>query len=156
MLNEPLNTQYFNWRKAAITGDLGESYLRKQTVTEAIAEGMKPTLELAMYAELLALLVAIPGGILAAKHKGKIWDASISVFALFGLSAPCFIYGLLLILFFGVGLQWLPVSGFRTMGDGVGEHCIYLVLPTISMALTQAPLFTRITRSSMLVGWSSD
>ena len=73
-----------------------------------------------------------------------------------GLSAPCFIYGLLLILLFGVDLRVLPVSGYKTFAAGAWNHYRYLILPTISLALTQAPLLTRITRSSMVEVLNSD
>ncbi len=155
-LNDPLITQYINWVKDALQGDLGDSYFRKQSVVASIGECIVPTLELAFYAEILAILISIPCGIIAAKKKGRAADLGISMFALIGLSAPCFIYGLLLILYFGVDLHVLPVSGYRTLADGVAEHYRYLVLPIISLALTQAPLLTRITRSSMAEVLSSD
>lgn len=155
-LNDPLLTQYFAWVKGALHGDLGESYFRKQTVVSSIKECLGPTIELSIYAELLALLISIPGGMLAAKKKGKTADAAISIIALIGLSAPCFIYSLIFILIFGVSLRALPVSGYKTLSDGVGLHFKYLVLPVISLALTQAPLLTRITRSSMIDVLSSD
>lgn len=155
-LNDPLITQYFNWINDALHGDLGDSYFRQQSVVEAIGECIVPTLELSFYAELLAILISIPCGILAAKHKGRGADLGVSSVALLGLSVPCFIYGLLMILYFGVDLRILPVSGYKTFADGVGEHFRYLVLPIISLALTQAPLLTRITRSSMIDVLSQD
>lgn len=155
-LNDPLITQYFSWIKGALHGDLGDSYFRKQSVAASIGECIVPTLELSFYAELLALLIAIPGGIIAAKFKGRLSDGIVSIFALIGLSAPCFIYGLLLILLFGVDLKVLPVSGYKPWSAGIANHFRYLVLPVISLALTQAPLLTRITRSSMAEVLNSD
>ena len=155
-LNDSLMTQYIRWVKDACTGDLGNSYFRKQSVVASIGECIVPTLELSLYAEILALLISIPGGIIAARLKGRFGDWVVSIFALVGLSAPCFIYGLLLILFFGVDLKVLPVSGYKTFSAGIWNHYRYLILPTISLALTQAPLLTRITRSSMVEVLNSD
>ncbi|MBQ2744649.1 MAG: ABC transporter permease [Lachnospiraceae bacterium] len=156
-LNDPLLTQYFNWIADALKGDFGDSYFRKQSVIEAIGECITPTLELALYAEILAIIISIPCGIFAAKKKGAATDLGVSAFALVGLSVPCFIYGLLLILYFGVDLGVLPVSGYKTIEEyGTSEHFSYMVLPIISLALTQAPLLTRITRSSMVEVLSLD
>lgn len=155
-LNDSLVTQYFRWVGDALQGKLGDSYFRQQSVAASIKECIVPTLELSVYAELLALLIAIPGGIIAAKYKGRFWDWGVSIFALIGLSAPCFIYGLLLIIYFGVDIKALPVSGYKTFAAGTWNHYRYLILPTISMALTQAPLLTRITRSSMIEVLNSD
>ena len=155
-LNDSLTTQYIRWVKDALSGDLGDSYFRKQSVVASIGECIVPTLELSLYAEILALLISIPGGIIAARLKGRTGDWIVSVFALVGLSAPCFIYGLLLILLFGVDLRVLPVSGYKTFAAGAWNHYRYLILPTISLALTQAPLLTRITRSSMVEVLNSD
>ena len=155
-LNDSLITQYIRWVKDACAGDLGDSYFRKQSVVASIGECIVPTLELSLYAEILALLISIPGGIIAARLKGRFGDWVVSIFALVGLSAPCFIYGLLLILYFGVDLKVLPVSGYKTFSAGIWNHYRYLILPTISLALTQAPLLTRITRSSMVEVLNSD
>lgn len=156
-LNDPIIVQYVNWVKDALRGDLGESYFRKESVVDSLAECFAPTIEISLYAEIIAILISIPCGIIAARRKGGAADVGVSSFALLGLSIPVFIYGLLLILLLGVNLKLLPVSGYKPMDEyGAAEHFRYLILPTISMALTQIPLLTRTTRSAMIEVLSSD
>lgn len=150
-LNRPLVEQYVDWVSDAVRGDLGDSYFRHQSVTAALAERIGPSLILSFWSELIAVVLAIPLGIIAAKRKGEAADVAVSATAMLGMSMPSFLLGLLLILVFGVFLGILPVSGYVTIAKGgLFEHIRYLVLPCVTMGLIQSALILRITRSSFL------
>lgn len=149
-LNLPIHQQYFSWIAGVFQGDLGTSYFMKAPVTESIANSIVPTISLAIFAQIIALLIAIPIGVLAANKRGSFADSSMMVFALLGMSIPSFLLALLLVLLFGVQLGWLPVAGFRPLSEGLLIHLQYLILPAISLGAIQAALIARMTRSSML------
>lgn len=149
-LNKPIYEQYFSWIGGVITGDLGYSYFMKMSVSSALLEHLGPTVSLSLLAELIAIFIGIPLGILAAKHKGSVLDQSFMGFSLMGISIPSFLLGLLLILFFGVQLKLLPVAGYVPLNENIGSHLKYLILPAFSLGIMQAALIARMTRSSML------
>lgn len=149
-LNLPIYEQYFNWVTDVIHGDLGNSYFMKEPVTEAIMKHLEPTLSLAILGEIVALILAIPVGIIAAYRRGSAIDQSLMVISLLGMAVPSFLLGLLLMLLVGVHLQWLPVAGYEPIPEGLWEHIKYLILPAISLGAIQAALVARMTRSSML------
>ena len=146
----PLYTQFILWFKGAILGDLGDSYFLKMPVTQAFFEYLGPTLSLAIISQIIAIIVALVLGVLAAKKRGTFMDQAVMGISLFGISVPSFLVGLFLILIFSVQLQWLPVAGYRPLSDGLGEHLRYLILPAIALGMMQAALIARMTRSSML------
>lgn len=148
-LNDPILVQYFNWVADVLHGDLGDSYFRNESVVSAIKSCISCSLSLAVWAQLLALVIAVPGGIMAAKYRAKIQDGAISVFALLALSIPSFVLALILILVFGAKLKILPVAGYKTIEDGVWMHFKYLILPSVALGLRQAALSLRMTRSSV-------
>ena len=150
-LNDPLIKQYVDWVGKALHGNLGTSYSRNGTVVSEIVNSMEPTVTLAVWAQILTIVLAIPLGVFAAKKKGKTADSSVIAFSLLGISVPSFLLSMLLAILFGVKLQWLPVAGYKTMADaGLLEHLRYIVLPTISLAMMQAAMLTRMTRASMI------
>ncbi|RCW76860.1 ABC transporter permease [Saliterribacillus persicus] len=149
-LNEPIIEQYTNWVMGALTGDLGTSYFMRETVEEAIINHLGPTLSLAIFAEIFALIIAIPIGIIAAYRRGSWLDQSLMGISLLGMAVPSFILGLLLMLFVGVQLQWLPIGGYAPLSDGLFTHLKFLILPAISLGAIQAALVARMTRASML------
>jgi peptide/nickel transport system permease protein len=149
-LNDPLYVQFFRWLGGVLQGDLGESLFIRRPVTTVLADALGPTMSLAIMAELLALVVAVPAGIVAARRRGTAVDRAFMGGALLGISVPSFLSGLLLVLVFAVGLGWFPVAGFRPLEDGLGRHLTYLVLPAIALGGLQAALIARTIRSSML------
>jgi peptide/nickel transport system permease protein len=149
-LTAPLYLQFIRWLGDVLQGDLGESLFIRQPVTEVLADALGPTLSLALMAELLALVIAVPAGIVAARRRGTTADRAFMTGALLGISVPSFLLGLFLVLVFAVGLGWFPVAGFRPLDKGLGEHLTYLVLPAIALGAMQAALIARTTRSSML------
>lgn len=150
-LNEPIIVQYFLWVRDVFHGDLGQSYSMDQPVTEVIAEHIMPTLNLAFMALVIALAIAIPLGIVAARKRGSLIDNGVTAFAMLGISVPSFLMGLCLVLLFSVKWNLLPVAGYKTVAeDGIVQHIRYLILPAISLGFMEAALITRMTRASVL------
>ena len=150
-LNDPLIKQYIDWIGNALQGDLGTSYSRNGSVIDEIQSSMGPTVTLAVWAQILTIVIALPLGVFAAKKKGKVQDSAVIAFSLLGISIPSFLLSLLLVILFGVRLQWLPVAGYKTIASSdLATHLSYIVLPVISLAMMQAAMLTRMTRASMI------
>ena len=141
-LNRPLYVQYASFMTGIVRGDLGTSIRTNQTVTSAIAERMPATAELAAASMTVAILIAIPLGILAAARAGTTVDHVATTVALLGISMPTFWLGPLLAIVFSVSLGWLPVSG-----RGTPAH---LVLPAITLGAPLAAALARMTRASLI------
>ncbi|MDB5979823.1 MAG: gsiC 1 [Pseudomonas sp.] len=149
-LNDPLPVQYVNWLGNVLTGDFGISLKTDQPVTTLLASKLPVTLELAVLALLIALLIGIPTGIVSAVRKGTAVDYGANIVALSGISIPHFWLGILLIMVFAVKLQWLPASGFVTIGEDLGQNLKTLVLPAFVLGAGLAGILMRHTRSAML------
>lgn len=141
-LDQPLATQFGHWLWAALHLDFGRSFYFEHTVMELIGQRMPVTLKLGAVSLLLALLVAIPLGVLAAVFRDSWIDRSAVMTAVLGQAMPNFWFALLLILIFAVGLKWLPVAGNATW-----QH---FVLPAIALGYYAMPSLMRLTRSGML------
>jgi len=141
-LDQPLLAQYAAFLRHAITGDLGKSFRTGQPVTTMIAERVPATAELAIASMIVAMVIAIPLGAVAAVRRGTAVDFGAMTFALAGVSIPNFWLGPLLAIVFAVELGWLPVSGRGTLA--------HLVLPAISLGLALAAILARMTRASLL------
>lgn len=148
--DRPVYEQYIHWISSVLQGDFGTSYFMKEPVLQSIQEHLKPTISLAILAQIISLLIAIPLGIAAANRRGSLMDQSIMGGSLLGMSIPSFLLGLFLILFFGVKLGWLPVAGYQPLSAGLWTHLKYLIMPAISLGAIQAALIARMTRTSML------
>ena len=149
-LNEPLPQRYVEWMGGVLTGDLGDSYFMRQPVTQAIAEHFGPTLSLALLAQLIALLIALPCGVVAALKHGSRTDAALRVVALLGVAIPGFLMALMLMWLFAVTLRVFPVAGYAPLSEGWFSHLRYLALPAISLGCVQAALLMRMTRASVI------
>lgn len=149
-LNLPLIQQYFSWIFGVVKGDLGTSFFMKKPVLTAIFDHLGPTIALAVLAQITAIVVAIPLGIMAANRRGTLADQSFMGATLVGLAVPNFLLGLLLIILFAVNLKWLPVAGYKPLSAGVWEHFKFLIMPAIALGTAQAALIARMTRASML------
>jgi peptide/nickel transport system permease protein len=141
-LDRPLLEQYVTFVRHAVTGDLGRSFRTGQPVTTMIVERMPATAELAIAAMIVAILIAIPLGVVAAVWRGTAADYGAMTFALAGVSIPNFWLGPLLAILFAVELGWLPVSGRGTLA--------HLILPAVSLGLALAAILARMTRASLL------
>jgi len=147
-LDRPVLTQFFDWVGRAATGDLGESFFFKARVSTLIAERMPVTLSLGFTGLVIALIVSLPLGILAAVRENTGFDRAVQVVALLGQAMPSFWLGLLLMIVLGLQLGWLPISG-----TGSWE---YYVMPGIVLAFSAIPALTRLTRAGMIQAMSSD
>jgi peptide/nickel transport system permease protein len=141
-LNQPLYVQYGRFMAGIVQGDLGGSYFYRRPVVQVIAERVPATAELALAAFLVAGLIAIPLGIIAALREGTVVDNAAVLFSLVGVSLPNFWLGPLLIILFSIKLGWFPVSGKA----GVAS----LVLPAITLGAAFAAILSRMTRASLL------
>lgn len=149
-LNLPIYQQYLNWSLGILKGDFGYSFFMDKPVLIAIFEQLGPTISLSILAEVLAIIIAIPLGIMAATKRGTKTDQSFMGLSLLGISVPSFLLGLFLILVFAVQLRLLPVAGYQPLSAGLWNHLKYLILPAIALGAMQAALIARMTRASML------
>ena len=147
-LDKPIHLQYVAFLKGLVRGDLGQSLHTKQPVLTSIARRLPATIELAAAAMAVALLLAIPLGLLAAYKKDSLVDQGSMLFALLGISMPNFWLGPLLIIVFSLKLGWFPVSGRGSLA--------HVVLPAITLGTAMAAILTRMTRASTLDVIQSD
>lgn len=149
-LDQPLYKQYMDWVVDLLHGDLGTSYYRNESVASLLGRYFQPTLFLAIYSEIISIVIGIPLGILQARNKGAATATIISTVTLIGLSIPGFLLGLYLMFMFCVQVQLFPVSGYTPITDGLADHLSSMVLPSLALGLSQAALITRTTNASML------
>lgn len=149
-LDRPAPVRYFAWLAGLIQGDFGISHAYGVPVAELIGERLAVTIPLAALAFLLSVLVALPLGMLAAARRGGFPDYGVMAFSQAGLAIPNFWFAILLILVFAVWLGWLPAGGFAGWQDGIGPALRSLTLPALALALTEAAILARITRSATL------
>ena len=147
-LDRPLPVQFLDWVGHAARGDLGRSYLFREPVANLIAARLPVTLTLGLIGLTIALLVAVPLGIVAAMYEGGPLDRLVTLVALLGQALPSFWLGLLLIILFGLRLQWLPIGG---LDDWTGY-----VLPGIVLSFSAIPALLRLTRAGMIDALASD
>ena len=148
--NRPFLTQYLDWFSGIFRGDWGESYFIHQSVLDAIAEYFPPTLSLAILAQIIALIISIPMGILAAYKRGTALDVTAVSVSLLGAALPGFLLSMFLMLVFSVYNHWFPVAGYASLSKGLLEHWKYLFVPALSLGIVQAAYLTRMTRSALL------
>ncbi len=141
-LDEPFAVQYVDWLTGVLRGDLGNSYASGRPVMELLVEALPPTLELAAAAIVVALVVAVPAGVLSAVHQGEWIDSISQLGALLGVSMPNFWLGYLLIIVFSLQLGLFPVAG-----SGGLSH---LVLPAVALGTGMTAIITRLVRTSLL------
>jgi peptide/nickel transport system permease protein len=141
-LDRPLIIQYFDYLSNLVKGDFGSSILQHRPVADIVLERFPITIGLGVRALLLSFLIAVPVGIIAAVNRNKSADFIAMTFALVGISMPTFWFGIILLYFFAYKLGLFPISGY-----GTWKH---LVLPVITMGLTDAAVIARMMRSSML------
>ena len=149
-LDEPLLTQFWIWSGSVLSGDFGESFFFKKTVAELISQRIEPTLMLSLCTIILAVLIAVPVGVLAASRQGGWVDRIVMGFSVMGFSVPTFVIGYLLIYVFAIVLGWLPVQGYRRISEGFGDFIIRLIMPSITLAVIYIALISRITRASVI------
>jgi len=149
-LEEPLPVQFGIYISNLLRGDFGESYYYKRPVISMVADGVGPTLSLAFFTIVLACIIAVPLGTLAAYRQGTWLDRFVMGFSVVGFSVPVFVIGYVLIYIFSVKLSWFPVQGYQPLSEGVGGWAYRLILPSMALSVIFVALIARMTRTSVL------
>ena len=144
-LDQPVYIQYIRFIGKLAKGDLGTSYRQKRPVIQIIRERFPATAKLAVASMILAIIIGIAAGIIAAIYRNRVWDWIVMVLSLTGISMPVFWLGMMLILLFASGLGWFPVGGYGRSGD-----LRHLALPALSLSTISIGYISRMMRSSML------
>jgi peptide/nickel transport system permease protein len=148
-LNKPIFTQFLIWIGNVLRGDFGYSFYLNKPVTELLAQRIEPTLSLAAGTILIAIVVAIPLGTLAAWKMGSWLDRMLSGFSVVGFSVPIFVIGYLMIYLFAMKLDWFPVQGYKRIGQGVGPWLYQIILPCLTLSFIYVALISRVTRAAV-------
>jgi peptide/nickel transport system permease protein len=155
-LNKGLFQQYVTWVTNIFHGNLGASFLTKQTVDNILSVAVPITLELVVVSQILALIVAIPMALVAALRPNRAFDrgATVSTFAM--LSLPTFVAGPLLVLVFAVTLKWLPATGWQSLSDGLGPNLKSVILPSVALAIGSITVYYRLLRADLIATLQED
>lgn len=154
-LDLPVLQQYWNYLTGVFTGDLGTAFRDGREVSTMILERLPRTLELVLLAVLLALLIGIPLGSMAAR-KGGWADSTISVLTSIGMSVPVYIIGTIFVLVFAIQLGWFPSGGYRSITEDPVGHLTRLILPAIALSLGIISIVSRMARSAVLENLQQD
>ncbi|MCI3951431.1 MAG: putative transporter permease protein [Burkholderiales bacterium] len=149
-LDEPFLVRFGGWVARLLHGDLGISIFTNLPVTHLIAQRIEPTLSLTLCTLVVSVMIAVPLGVIAAARAGTWIDRMVMAFSVLGFSVPVFVLAYILILTFSIGLDWLPVQGYRPISDGLWEWARHLILPSTALGTVYIALIARITRASML------
>ncbi|WP_281194212.1 ABC transporter permease [Halorubrum sp. F4] len=149
-LNQPLYIQYFRWLRRLLTGDLGESIRTGEPVLGSIVQVAGPTLSIAALGMVIALVIAIPTGIISAVKRYEIEDYLSTTIAFFGISMPAFWIGIVLVLVIGVNVESIPTFGYTPIDEGIGPWFRSILLPSFAVGFPYGGILMRMMRSSML------
>src|SRR6056297_3143073 len=150
-LDQPLVVQFFKWFTGVLQGDFGASiYGSNQPVSDILLNALPKTLSLALLSFIIAIVIAVPAGIISATRKNSAADTAFSLFAFLGLSMPDFWLAILLIIVFAANLQWLPAIGYEPLSAGFWPWFSHLILPSIAIGTGFSAVIARMIRSSML------
>ncbi|MDH4376816.1 MAG: ABC transporter permease [Ramlibacter sp.] len=149
-LDQPALTRYFHWIAGLLTGDLGLSYAYSSPVSELVLERLALTVPLAVLAMSLTIVLALSAGIYAAARHNKLGDVGLMGLSQIGIAIPNFWFAILLILLFSVQLKWFSAGGFPGWEEDWVDALRALILPALSLAVVQAAILARITRSAVL------
>ncbi|WP_024507157.1 ABC transporter permease [Bradyrhizobium sp. ARR65] len=149
-LNEPLYIQFFTWINKLLHGDLGVSLISNVPVLKMIGQRVEPSISIALTTIILAVLIAVPLGVIAAWKHGTWIDRFVMGLSVLGFSVPVFVIGYVLIQLFAIDLRWLPVQGFKSISAGFGPFVERIALPTLTLSFIYIALIARMTRAAML------
>ncbi len=155
-LDLPAPIQYLHWLDNVLHGNLGVSYRSHMAVAHLLASALPVTLELTLVSLIIAAVIGIPSGVIAAARRYTNTDYAVSAAALFGISIPGFWLGLLLILLFSLVLGWLPASGFTPLHDGLWANIKSMILPGFSVGIFSAGVLSRFVRAAMMEAFEED
>lgn len=148
-LNKPIVVQYLDWLTGVLQGDLGQSLVDRRPVSELIIQRLPATIELTIGTFVVAILIAIPSGILSATRPGSWVDYSSTVFALGGMSIPHFWLGMMFIVLFAVQLGWLPASGYVPFTEDPMGNLAAMIMPMVATGLRESAVLMRMVHSSL-------
>src|SRR5258707_1163240 len=149
-LDRPFLVRFGEWIWQLLHGDMGTSIFTNLPVTTLIRQRIEPTMSLMAITLILAVVVAVPIGVLAAWKAGTWIDRAVMAFAVFGFSVPVFVVAYLLAYVFALELEWLPVQGYTPLSEGVGPWLENLILPATALGCVYIALIARMTRAAML------
>ena len=149
-IDRPPMERYWNWISGMLVGDLGLSYAYSTPVSELVLERLSLTVPLALMAMALTSVLALSAGVYAAARHNKLGDVGVMGLSQIGIAIPNFWFAILLILLFSVHLKWFSAGGFPGWSEGILEGVKALLLPALSLAVVQAAILARITRSAVL------
>ena len=150
-LDQPLIVQFWKWFTGVLQVDFGASiYGSNQPVSNILMAALPKTLSLAFLSFVIAILIAVPAGIISATRKNSAADVGVSLFAFLGLSMPDFWLAIILIIVFAANLQWLPAIGYTPISEGFWPWLSHLILPSIAIGTGFSAIIARMIRSSML------
>ena len=149
-LDRPLYIQFTTWIGQLGHGDLGVSIFSNLPVSQLIMQRIEPTLSLAFFTLTIAIVVAVPLGVLAAWKAGSWIDRGVMAFSVLGFSTPVFVLGYALIYFFSLKLNFFPVQGYTSISEGLWPFLHRLILPSVTLSVIFIALFARITRASVM------
>jgi len=155
-LDRPITAQFAIWAGNVASGDLGESFYYKMKVTTLIGQRLEPTLALATLTILLAVVLAVPLGVVAAWRFGGWFDRALMGFSVLGFSVPVFVLAYILIYVVSLQLGLLPVQGYQRIGDGFWPFLRHLILPSVTLSVIYIALIARVTRASVLEALGED
>lgn len=149
-LHQPLYIQFFTWINQLLHGNLGVSLISQKPVLELIGQRVEPSIAVAISTIILAIIVAVPLGVIAAWKHGTWIDRFVMGLSVLGFSVPVFVIGYVLIEVFAINLRWFPVQGFKSLSGGFGPFFDRIVLPTLTLSFIYIALIARMTRAAML------
>ena len=155
-LDRPILAQFGIWFANIAQGDLGESFYYKTKVAALIGQRLEPTLSLAALTILIAVLTAVPLGVLAAWRFGGWFDRALMGFSVLGFSVPVFVLAYILIYVVSLKLGLLPVQGYQRLADGAGPWLRHLLLPSVTLSVIYIALIARVTRASVMDALGED
>ncbi len=155
-LDRPIVVQFGLWIRKILSGDLGQSFYFRIDVSTLIGQRVEPTFALATLTILIAVVVSIPMGVLAAWRFGGWFDRALMGFSVLGFSVPVFVLAYLLIWLVSLKLGWLPVQGYSRIADGFWPFFEHLILPAITLSVIYIALIARVTRASVLEALGED
>ena len=149
-LNRPIYVQYFEWLGRAVTGDLGESLWTRRPVLHEIGQRLPITLELALLSLVVAIVIAIPIGVISAARQDTVQDYTFRSAAILGLSVPGFWLATLVIVLPAIWWGWRPLTGYVEIGKDARGHLIQMLLPAVILGIAFAAAMMRLTRGMLL------
>jgi peptide/nickel transport system permease protein len=148
-LDRPLPERFGKWLFGAVKGDLGRSFATSEEIGPAVAHRLPVSLELMILSQLIALAIAIPFGVIAGYREGQVIDRVLSSGAFATLALPHFVSGMILIYIFAIELRLLPATGYQSFASGLAQNFRSMLLPSLTLALVEAPAYLRIIRSDL-------